>query len=130
MAQSFEDVRMVELNERASAPSGEGALMNIVIRLNQTVPPGWADAFQRMWKDHIYMMKRRAIVSGDSLTIVCMPDELQKDHIPELNRVFGEVNAAYRSYRADLEREKQAREEERKRQQHELANLKGRLKFD
>lgn len=46
----------------------------------------------------MYMMKRRASVSGDGLEIICMPDELEKNHLPELNKIIAETNAAYQSY--------------------------------
>jgi hypothetical protein len=76
------------------------------------------------------MMKRRASVSGDRLEIICMPDELQADHLSELNKVIAETNEAFKKYDADRKRAKQAEDEHAKRQKQELSDLKRRLKFD
>lgn len=64
------------------------ALFNIVLNLSASAPYEWADYFNAGWQQHIYMMKRRASVSGRRLTIDCVPDELEKDHIPELTKII------------------------------------------
>uniref|UniRef100_E6VP05 Uncharacterized protein n=1 Tax=Rhodopseudomonas palustris (strain DX-1) TaxID=652103 RepID=E6VP05_RHOPX len=130
MAETFTGIKIKELDDAASGPSGEGALHRLVLKLSHRAPGLWADYFNRAWNQHIYMMKRRAAVFGDTLEIICMPDELEKDHVPELNKVMAETNEAYKRYIADRERTRQAEEERAKRQKQELSELKSRLKFD
>ena len=124
------DIRIKELDDTASGPSGEGALVRLVLKLSQSAPEPWSTYFNQAWQQHIYMMKRRARVYGDSLEIVCMPEELEKDHVPELKKVIAETNEAYKKYAAQRERARQVEEEQAKRQTQQLSELKKRLKFD
>lgn len=130
MTGTFKDIKIMELDDAASGPSGERALMRLVLRLSHSAPAPWSEYFNQAWQQHIYMMKRRATVSGDRLAIICMPDELQSDHLPELNKVIAKTNAAYGVYAAEQSRLQQQAVDEAKRQKDELASLKGKLKFD
>lgn len=104
--------------------------MRLVLRLSQSTPSPWAQYFNQAWQQHIYMMKRQAFVSGDRLEIICMPDELQTDHLPELNKVIADTNAAYAAHAAEQSRVRQRAADEAKQQKDQLAELKGSLKFD
>lgn len=130
MADTFEGIKIRELDDAASGPSGEGALMRLVLRLSQSAPGTWSQYFNQAWQQHIYMKKRRASVSGDRLEIICMPDELETDHLPELNKVIAETNTAYGAHAAEQSRLRQQAADEAERQKDQLANLKGKLKFD
>lgn len=126
----FIDITIAEFDDKASEPSGRGALQRLVFKLSQRAPGDWADYFNQAWGQHLYMMKRQASVSGDRLQIECMPDEMKSDHLPELNKVIAETNRAYRSYWEQQQRQKQARAEAEKQRQAGLADLKKSLKFD
>ena len=130
MPGKFTDIKIVEMDDAASGPSGEGALVRVVLKLSQNAPGAWSQYFNEAWRQHIYMMKRKASASGDHLEIVCMPDELEKDHIPELNKIISDTNKAYQNYADAQSREKEIEMENARRQKEELASLKGRLKFD
>lgn len=130
MAEPFADITMKELDDSASRPSGQGALMRLVLRLSRSAPAQWCQYFNQAWQQHLYGMKRRATVSGDRLEIVCMQDELEQDHLPELKKVIAETNVAYRAFAAEQQRIKEANAKVDQQQKEELASLKGRLKFD
>jgi hypothetical protein len=130
VAKTFTDIKIKELDDAASGPSGQGALVRLVLRLSHSAPARWAAYFNERWQQAIYMSKRHARVFGDKLEITCMPYELERDHLPELNKVIAETNEAYRGYFAKQERERDLQEEAEKRQKQELSDLKGRLKFD
>jgi len=130
VADTFTDIKIKELDDAASGPSGQGALMRLVLRLSESAPGPWSQYFNQAWQQHIYMMKRRASVSGDRLEITCMPDELQSDHLPELSKVIAQTNAAYGAHAAEQSRLRQQAADEAKRQKDELSSLKGKLKFD
>jgi len=104
--------------------------MRLVLRLSQSVPYPWAQYFNQAWQRHFYASKRRASVHGDRLEIICMPDELQVDHLPELNKVIAETNAAYRTHVSEQSRLRQQADNEAAKQKDQLSKLKDRLKFD
>lgn len=130
LADVFEDIKIVGLDDHASRPSGQGALMNIVLSLSARPPAEWASTFNERWKRHIYSAKRHASIVAGRLEITCMPDELEASHLPELKALVAEVNAAYRAYAEEEVRKAKARKQESQRQKDELAALKGKLKFD
>jgi hypothetical protein len=95
----FEDIKIVSMDDSASyRPDPNLAMFNIVLNLSSSAPYGWTNYFNQRWPQHLYMMKRKATVSGSKLEIYCVPDELEKDHIPELNKIISEVNIAYRAF--------------------------------
>ena len=130
MTKQFEDIRIIAIDDKASRPSGQGALMDIVLRLSQIAPPEWADYFDDAWKQHIYMTKRNASASGNQITITCIPDDLESDHIPELKKVIADTNKAYGAYHAAKLREEQTAAEQARKQSETLSNLKKNIKFD
>jgi hypothetical protein len=130
MPNQFADIKIVAMDDAASGPSGEGALLRLVLKLSQSAPTAWSQYFNESWRQHIYMMKRKASVSGDRLEIICMPDELESDHLPELKKIVGDTNEAYRKFAQERERRKEIEIETARRQSEALFNLKGRLKFD
>jgi hypothetical protein len=85
--------------------------------------------FNGRWQQHLYMMKRRASVSGNSLEIYCVPDELQQ-HITELNKVIAETNTAYRSYIQQSQVAAAERAAVEARERAELTDFKSKLNFD
>lgn len=130
MASKFDDIKIVAMNDEASYQSGANSqAMNIVLTLSAPAPYEWADYFNGLWKQHLYMMKRRASVSGDSLEIYCVPNELQ-DHIAELNKVIAETNTAYRSHFQKSQLAASERAAKEAEQRANLADLKSKLNFD
>lgn len=131
MSEDFKDIKITGMDERASnRPDPNKALFNIILNLSASAPYEWADYFNSRWQQHIYMMKRRASVSGGRLTIYCVPDELEKDHIPEINKVIAETNQRYREYLSSKKIEEQRKKKEEEAEKEALSSLKERLKFD
>ncbi len=131
MNKDFEDIQIIAMDEEASyKPDPSMALFNIILKLSSSAPYEWSDYFNDRWKQHIYMMKRDASVSGNRLTIYCVPDELEKDHIPELNKVITETNSKYRAYYNDKKSENERLENESKKDKQALKDLSKNLKLD
>ena len=131
MSEEFKNIKITGMDDNASnRPDPSEKLFNIVLNLSTRAPYEWADYFNRSWQQHIYMMKRKASVSGRKLTIYCVPDELEKDHIPELNKVIAETNQRYSEYLSSKNIEKQQKNQEEKAEKAALRDLKDRLKFD
>lgn len=131
MASPFEDIKIVAMNDKESYKSEPKThMMHVVLNLSASAPHEWAQYFNDRWQQQFYMMKRRASASGKRLEIYCVPDELQQHHIPVLNKVITETNAAYRAYVEQTQLAAAERTAEEAREQAELADLKSKLKFD
>ena len=125
----FQDIRLVELDDQASKPSGKGELVDLVLRLSAVPPHFWSAMFNVAWKNQFIMTKRDAYASGDIITVTCMPDELQ-GQIDVMKGVIGRVNAAYA---AELGKAESTANEIRAKEAAEaiaLEDLKGKLNFD
>ncbi|WP_072758198.1 hypothetical protein [Rhodanobacter sp. OK091] len=131
MPSKFEDIKIVAMDDEASYKSEPNTQMvHVVLTLSASAPHEWAQYFDGRWQQQFYMMKRRASVLGKRLEIYCVPDELQRHHIPELNKVIAETNATYRSYVEKAQRAAAERDAADSRERAELADLKSKLKFD
>lgn len=131
MASDFTAIKMTGLDDKACRAIERGsALMRMVITLSGSAPSEWAEYFEHAWRNHIYMRKRRAYVSGSTLQIECVPDELEKDHIPELKKVIDQTNQAYATYHAKREQHRAAEAAKQAAEAEKLASLKKSIKFD
>ncbi|MGF6400594.1 hypothetical protein ABH905_004260 [Pseudomonas frederiksbergensis] len=131
MMTEFEDIKIVSLDDKASYKSDpSSALMHVVLSLSASAPYEWSNYFNQRWLQQSYHMKRNASVSGKRLEIYCVPDELQNVHIPELNKVIGETNDAYRLQLADGQQKAAAQVAAEAAEQEKLASIKAGLKFD
>ncbi|NJL06972.1 MAG: hypothetical protein HC900_00935 [Methylacidiphilales bacterium] len=130
MTETFTDIKIKELDTDASGPSGEGDLSRVVFKLSQMAPSFWAEHFNHLWANNFHMKHRRARVSGNMLEIICMTDEVERDHLPELKKVIFYANEEYKKHLAKLERERKSKEDLEMRQKGEISDLKSRLDFD
>jgi hypothetical protein len=131
MTAAFTPIKIIGLNNQASGSSDEGAdMMRVVLDLSEQAPPDWAEYFNHRWKQHIYMKKSRAQVSGKRLEIDCISDDLEKTHLPELRTVFEETNAAYATFYSKREAALQAEQAKRNAEAAKLAEMKKIIKFD
>ncbi|WP_147275237.1 hypothetical protein [Thioalbus denitrificans] len=128
---TFQDIKIVGMDDAAShRPDPNKALYDIVLILSSSTPYEWADYFNARWKQQFYMMKRNASVSGKSLTICCVPEELEKHHLPELKKVIEETNQKYKEYLQAQQVQEQQRAEQEKAEKEMLSNMKGSIKLD
>jgi len=130
MAKTIVDIAITGLDDAASSkPDHSLGLYNIVLTLSRAVPYEWADYFNNRWKQHIYMKKRDAYVASDKITIYCLPEELQGDHIPELKKIIKETNKSYKQFLSSQKLETQRRKQLKKEEKDALSSLKTKLKF-
>lgn len=121
----FQDIGIVELNDRASGLSNEGPLTSMVLRLSADAPDSWSATFNEAWQSHGGMMKRKATAARDSITSLCMPYELQ-GQILELNKVIAQTNATYRTMLSPAATENFSEVDARR----ELSDLKSSLTYE
>ncbi|MGA8862779.1 MAG: hypothetical protein WBM09_04480 [Gallionella sp.] len=130
MTREFEDITIVSMDEGSSHwPNPRVAMYNIVLNLSGSAPYEWATYFNQRWKQHIYMGKARARVSGRKLHIYCVPDELEKEHMHELNTIIVETNNAYRIFLAARIQQEATREAQEIAERDKLKSIKNNLKF-
>jgi hypothetical protein len=131
LSNNFEDIKIIAFDDKATYKSDpNSALMHAVLNLSASAPYEWSNYFNQRWNSHIYAMKRKASVSGKRLEIYCVPDELQNDHIPELNRVIAEANQAYRQYLAKTKREADSQASREAAEKAKLAEIKNNLRLE
>jgi hypothetical protein len=128
---AFTDIKIVGMDDQVSASrEPHSAIVTITLQLSASAPSEWADYFNQAWKQHIYMMKRRAQVLGRSVQIECVPDELEVTHLPELKKVIGDTNQAYSKIADAQARQREAEAAREAATAATLKEIKGRIKFD
>src|SRR5688500_12168066 len=128
---TFVDIKIVGMDETASSPrEPHSAIVTITLQLSASGPIEWAIYFNQAWQQHIYMMKRKARVSGRSLQIDCVPDELEAEHLPELKKVIADTNQAYSKYADAQARQRESDAAREAATAAQLKEIKGRIKFD
>jgi hypothetical protein len=126
----FEDIKIISFDADASYKSDTSpALTNCILRLSSSAPYAWETDFNNRWSEHFYMMKRRATVSGNSIEVICHPDELQ-NLINELNKVAAQTNRSYAQHVAEARERSKQQEEMAAAENAQLAQVKQRLQFD
>ncbi len=131
MVTEFEDIKIVSLDDKASYKSDpSSALTHVILSLSASAPYEWSNYFNQLWRQQFYPMKRNASVSGKRLEIYCVPDDLQDNHLPELNNVITKTNQAYRQYLAHTQQKAATQEAAEDAEREKLASIKADLKFD
>ncbi len=130
MTETFADIEIKCHDKAESGPSSADALSRIVLRLSQIAPASWAECFSLVWRKHSYIGKCQAAVSGDMLEVICMLEDLEKVHLPELQQTVAKTNSTYKEYAAALEWLTQAQEEAAKRPKCDLLDRLLQLGFE
>lgn len=125
--ENFKDVKIVSLDDKSSRRIEDTELFEIKLILSYVPPIEWVDYFDSAWKSHLYSMKRKAYVSGNILIVECVPYELKKYHLPELQKIIEETNNWYKDYVYRRTIEKAKIEEKRKKDEELLKDLKKKL---
>jgi hypothetical protein len=94
------EVKITGMNPSLTQPSGIGKLDNVVLTLAPHPDWQWSGAFATLWKQHFYMMKRNAEISGGGLVVTCVPDELGDGLLDELKKVVAQTNEAVKAQEA------------------------------
>lgn len=130
MSDQFEPIQIVSLDTASSnSPDPDSELMDVVLKLSASAPEKWADYFNASWKRRLYGCKRNVRVSGKDLIIHCMPDELEKEHLPQLSQAIGETNNQYQYFLNEQKREDEARSARENRKRAKLEEVKQKLRI-
>ncbi|TCW22128.1 hypothetical protein [Vibrio crassostreae] len=94
----FEKIKLKKVIDEQSCRYKDTAMYEIVIELSVQAPQIWQEIFNTLWQRNIYMQKRSAFANSYSITITCLPDELQQSHVPELKNVVDQTNTEYQNH--------------------------------
>lgn len=130
MTSPFTPIKITTLDDQASHASGDGNLMNLVLKLSDAAPSDWITLFNNAWAQHFYMMKRKARASGSTITVTATGGELEDGLLAELKKVVGQTNEAYSKMYAARQAEESERLAAQRKQADDLTALKKRLDFD
>ena len=131
MTTKFQDIKITGMNDAATRRSdAHSGLFTVVLDLSAIAPSPWANYFNDSWRQHLYMMKRRASVAGAALEIECGLDELESDHLPELKKIIDETNKAYARHVADVAQAEDALKKQTRTDKQQVADAKKTIKFD
>lgn len=122
------DIKIVKLDSDATAPSGKGKLLNMVLILSDSLPYDADTIFDQAWRNNMSMYKRSASLSGNRVTVTCLEDELQ-GQIDLLKDVLPQVVGIYNERIAMAEKRRQEAKDEAVATKERLSNLNDRLKF-
>jgi hypothetical protein len=97
MPVDFIDINIVELDpERSFQRSGE--FWNQVLTLSAEVPEEWTRIFDEVWAGAHYQPKRHARIEENAVVTICLPDEIQGEHMQFLIAAVARTNDAYRAF--------------------------------
>jgi len=95
----FIDITIVEIDpERSFQRSGE--FWNQVFTLSAEVPEEWSRIFDEVWAGARYQPKRHARIEEHAIITICLPDELEGEHMQFLIGAVARTNDAYRDFLA------------------------------
>ena len=131
MVQAFEDIRIVELDERNSRQTGPApAMYSVYFRLSREAPHQWAHYFVEQWQSVISTNHKHARIEGGHIIIEYCPLELVKQFKAKLAESIEHANTQYRSYLSRQEAEEQKAKEREKKDREQLKTLKNDMRFD
>jgi len=75
------------------------------------------------------MMKCRAFVAGDKLTVYTIPDDLERIHISELKKVIDKTNKQYKKYLSSVKLQAESKKKASEAEKAAFKRLNKNLKF-
>jgi hypothetical protein len=132
MAQ-FENIKLTGFDKDGTHRAGDPQateLWNVWLTLSAAPPREWIEIFDQEWRSRIYSMKQSATVAGSSIIIKCGLDDVENDHVPQLQEALKLANERYRDSLDRKEEQEARRSEQQDKDAAELDDLERRLKFE
>lgn len=126
----FEDISIIDLDDQRSyKPTEDKLLYNMYLKLSRTPPSEWELIFDAERRFPRHTMWRRAWLEGQFIVIHCVPDELEKYHLSDLNEDLRNSNKKYREYLIELAQQEIREMDASKTERDDMKALKKRLGF-
>lgn len=91
----FIDITIGELDLKRSFKRS-GIFWDKVFTLSSKVPKAWSRIFVEVWADTRYVPKRHARIEDHAIVTICLPEELEGEHMYFLIQAVERTNETYR----------------------------------
>ena len=127
----FEDIKIVDLDVSATRSSGRGgALREMYLQLSNTPSAPWSEIFQNERAFPRHSMWRDAWISGEYIVVDCVPEELERDHLPYLKQDVANTNQKYREYLTKCAQHEQRQHQAQDKEDQRLKGIRDSLDFN
>ena len=127
---SFEDIKIVELDDEKTRPSEKHpALRHMFLRLSEYPERKWVEIFTRVRSIPRNMKRADAWIDGEYIVVDCAPRTV-KSHLSDLKTDVSNANLKYREYLQEERIKKEHRIKKEKTEQDRLKRVKVDLDFD
>jgi hypothetical protein len=123
------DIRITDI-DKAKSYNVKNNISRIFFVLSETPPAKWVRIFDALWVNHFYMSKRHAGIQGKYLYIDCVPNEIEKDHLPELNDNVRETNTRFTKWQQEQDEIRRRNEETDRRRRSEIDDIRNNIDFN
>jgi hypothetical protein len=130
--QPIEDVRIIDLDVTKTTWSRVHDSMRVMYLKLSAHPPDlmWVKFFHEERERRINARRRGLWIENGYILIDCLPDEIDKVHLPDIRLSVNYANTTYRTYVEERRRERDAAHHAEKREIEELEKLRQRIRFD
>lgn len=99
----YEEIRIEGIDDALTEPSPKSADMRrMFVQLNMEPMPIWISIFDNQRRLPRHSRWRDAHVEGSHIVVDCVPEEMQKYHLPDLKGDVEIANTEYRKYFASF----------------------------
>jgi hypothetical protein len=134
MLNNFMDIRMVSVDAASTRRSDYPGMYDLAILLSDNAPMPWINYFDEAWQQHTYVQKgrqkARVAITGNALTITCVPERFESEHKGELQKIIAETNKKYGDEMDRLEAQRIARDLKEEADEAALAKAIKGIRFD
>ena len=128
---AFAEIRILDLDvERTEQSPSAPGLRLMHLELSADPPSEWAQIFDNERSFARHSMWREARIEGRYIVVDCVPEELQRYHLPDLKQDVGNSNVKYVAWLARHEADEAREAEQKKAELERLRKVKEGLKFD
>jgi hypothetical protein len=121
----FVDISIAGVDKaRTYNPDPAKALFNVYFNLSAYPPSEWVEIFDAERRFPRHTMWRKAWIDGDAVVVYCVPEEVKKYHLKDIQQDVASANSKYRDY---LHRQEQMRAREAAREIQQRNNLNSAL---
>jgi hypothetical protein len=98
---------------RTYNPDPEKILFNVYFNLSGYPPSEWVEIFDAERRFPRHTMWRKAWIDGDAVVVYCVPDEVKKYHLKDIQQDVASANSKYREFlqRQDQRKAREAAKE-------------------
>ncbi len=131
MSTQFTNIRITDLHVDRTQPSQKASGLRLMyLKLSASPPPEWIQLFEQERSFPRHSMWREARIEGSYIVVDCVPEELERYHLRDLNEDVENSNRKYVQWLGRANAQQQLNVDVQQRERERLDALRSRLKFD